>query len=533
MVLTSVVTQEEINVSETLRLSTRIWLLIHGGVLQLGATTITLVPLGLTAMVGLLLHGVGGYCGKQADRSGGDDLRRPQVIAKVVGVITATYASLVVGAALFIDAGGPNTRAGIGAILLSAVMSFLGSRKTIRWEQRPIWPIWTQAIPQAVGSGVLVAIIGGFVVLLTSLILNRELFLTLTDHLYPGWVGVIVLTLIQFFYSPNIIMWCTSWSFGPGFTIGDESVISLAGSHVGLLPAFPITAALPTDPDPASLAWLAIPVLAGAVAALMVLRVRPAVRFDETALVGGLSGVLAGLALVGLATLTSGSLGVDRLSSLGPMLLPLLVVAPSLMGLAGILTGLILGLVRKPVGPADPWWWSRWGTGTPNDEPTETYERATQLVRWPKRGGPELMEETGEPLPRGRRSHPDPESEETSQLPDSVPEVQESSRQDGDKPTMVVKDSESNRESEMTIVTRFVDSPAGELEGPSSLTKEELSVKRRMGWLGPVFQKAKKRNIEESHGSIEESTTSLNPDKAYDLIIGEQLPLDFHGDDES
>jgi len=208
--------------------------------------------------------------------------------------------------------------------------------------------------------GVMIALVGGVIVLVVGLIANRAQFVLMTDQLNPGWAGGIILTLIQVFFAANIIIWCVSWSFGPGFTIGDGSVISLVGTHVGLLPAFPISSALPSGPG--SLLWLTFPIAAGVGAALTVLRVRPRARFDETALVGGLSGVLAGLGVAGLAALTGGDLGVDRLTGLGPFLLPLFVIAPSLMGLSGMCVGLVLGLIRRPTTKTDPRWWSRWGS---------------------------------------------------------------------------------------------------------------------------------------------------------------------------
>jgi hypothetical protein len=77
------------------------------------------------------------------------------------------------------------------------------------------------------------------------------------------------------------------------------------------------------------------------------MRARPAARCDETSLVGGLSGLLAGLCLVALAWASGGDLGAQRLAGLGPRLLPLLVLSATTMGLAGMLVGLVLGLVRR------------------------------------------------------------------------------------------------------------------------------------------------------------------------------------------
>src|SRR5699024_12231469 len=98
----------------------------------------------------------------------------------------------------------------------------------------------------------------------------------------------------------------------------------------------------------ADFAWLAVGVLAGAMAAVMVMRARPRARFDETALVGGLAGTLAGLVFPLVALVATGDLGSNRLTGLGPNVIELVVVAPALLGLSGMAVGLGWGLVRRP-----------------------------------------------------------------------------------------------------------------------------------------------------------------------------------------
>lgn len=92
--------------------------------------------------------------------------------------------------------------------------------------------------------------------------------------------------------------------------------------------------------------WLVVGVLAGAVAAISVLRSLPHARCDETAVVGGLSGVLGGLLVVATAMLSGGDLGTGNLTGLGPRGIELLVLAPAIMGLSGLTVGLVWGLVR-------------------------------------------------------------------------------------------------------------------------------------------------------------------------------------------
>jgi hypothetical protein len=364
VVILAILPYAQVDLGPTLELATQFWLLVHGGILDVGGLTITLVPLVLTVMIALLLRSVGNYAGKQAELSGGVDLDRSQAIVKVVAVVMATYASVTIAAVFILNAGGGQLRAGFFAALLAGAMSFFGARRSLSASDQQRWPAWVRVVPQAVVSGVAVALLGGLVVVISSLITHRDQYVLLTQQLNPGVSGALLIAVIQFFFALNFTVWGATWAFGPGFVVGDDSIVSLMGSHVGLLPGFPVTACLPTTDEPSSLLWLIIPFFAGAASAVTVLRRRPRARADETGLVGGLTGVLSGLALVGLAALTGGSLGVDRLAYVGPVLVPLLVIAPCLMGLSGMLVGFIAGLFRRPPGKTDHQWWTRWGEET-------------------------------------------------------------------------------------------------------------------------------------------------------------------------
>ena len=59
-------------------------------------------------------------------------------------------------------------------------------------------------------------------------------------------------------------------------------------------------------------------------------------------------GVAAGLLLTVLAALGAGGLGADRLAHLGARVGELAVFAPTLLGLAGLVSGLFVGLARRP-----------------------------------------------------------------------------------------------------------------------------------------------------------------------------------------
>ena len=64
--------------------------------------------------------------------------------------------------------------------------------------------------------------------------------------LNPGVVGGGLLLLAQIAYLPNAVLWAIAYMLGPGFAVGTGTVVAPAGSAVGLVPAFPLLAALPS-----------------------------------------------------------------------------------------------------------------------------------------------------------------------------------------------------------------------------------------------------------------------------------------------
>ena len=159
-----------------------------------------------------------------------------------------------------------------------------------------------RSVPRAVVGAQLVMLAAGAAVLVTGLVrhLDRVEALHSTRSI-PGSAGGIALLLVQLALVPNAFVWAGSYALGAGFSLGTGSVVAPAGTELGILPGLPLLGALPGHGPggAAQLWWLAAGVLAGAVAAWIVVRSRPAARFDETSLVGGLAGVLAGAAVRG------------------------------------------------------------------------------------------------------------------------------------------------------------------------------------------------------------------------------------------
>ena len=326
-----------------LLVGTQLWLSGHGVGIALGGIQVTLVPWGIPALTAFLLARCAGVAARAA-RPG----QRPRASLVAAVLLAAYLAPVLVGAVLLGRPGlAPGHVLAVLAVLLGAALHGAGRALARDWTHS--WPAWSRAVPRAVLASQLVLLVAGCAVLVTGLAVHLDRVTSLQDALAPGVAGGIALLAAQLALAPNAVVWSTSYALGGGFTLGNGSVVAPAGTDLGVLPGLPLLGALPAPgPGPASaLFWLAAGVLAGAVAAWLVVRGRPQARFDETSLVGGAAGLLGGLLFVGVGWATGGDLGTLRLSGLGPLLLPLLVMAVTTLGLSGMVTGLLLGLWQR------------------------------------------------------------------------------------------------------------------------------------------------------------------------------------------
>ena len=326
-----------------LDVGTRIWLLGNGVSARIGDIPVTLVPWGATALSAFMLSK---FAAVATRRMRDGEAAGPGVISVAT---TAAYLVPVLMVAVFMGEPWqqPAHWAAVVAVLLGS--AYVGGSRALGVGLTRALPGWLRSVPRAVVGAQLVMLAAGASVLVTGLIRHLDRVEALFDALGPGVAGGIALLMVQFAFVPNAFVWSGSYALGAGFSLGTGSVVAPAGTELGILPGIPMLGALPAagPGGVAQLWWLAAGVLAGAIAAWIVVRSRPAARFDETSLVGGLAGVLAGALFTGLAWAASGDLGILRLADLGPRLLPLLVMGVTTMGLAGMITGLLLGIGRR------------------------------------------------------------------------------------------------------------------------------------------------------------------------------------------
>lgn len=350
-------TSPDTDLEAALVLGSDFLLLAHGVPVEVGGQVVSIAPLGLTLMLMVLAQPVAALAGRQkaAARTPVDDTGRiwvdgQAVVTRVALTIAVTHGVVIMALSLAMSTPGGALRALLGGFVIGGTAGLWGASRAVGFDPRRMWPAWLRSVPTAMTWALMVCLAGGGAVLAVALVTHRDRMAAIHDALEPGIAGGILLVLVQLLYLPNMVLWATSWVLGAGLTLGDGSLLSIAVTDVGFLPAIPVLGAVgePGIGGGALFWWLAVGVAAGLVAALVVGIARPRARFDETALVGGLSGVLAGLLVTLLCSLAGGGLGEARLSHIGATTDQLLIVAPTLLGLSGLVGGAVLGLVRRP-----------------------------------------------------------------------------------------------------------------------------------------------------------------------------------------
>ena len=345
----------EKDMSVIARLAGQLWLVMHGVPLHLSVNsgpssasvqtgTFNLLPLGLVLVPFFLSWRAGR---RLARASYTDQLWQP-----LFGAI-AVYAAA--GLATGFVCSTPDVETPVLASMLLPVIPaglglIIGARREAGSWGRLIgvnaadWIAKTSQDQRWAGSYLWTVVRSGFVALaaalsLSSLLLAVNIAARWTDvtgvyqGLHAGALGGAALTLGQLGFMPNLAAWSLAWSSGAGFNLGVGSTVAPLGTAVAPVPPIPLLAALPAGNLGWGFAAIAIPVLGGLVAGWFFARAGEN-HFDEwlslkvrrrwlslpgsTLFLGLVVGAVAALLSGILFWLSGGSIGLGRLTQLGP-----------------------------------------------------------------------------------------------------------------------------------------------------------------------------------------------------------------------
>jgi hypothetical protein len=324
------------------------WLLGHGHVLDVGGTSVTLVPLGLSALLVLGLTG----CTAWAARTSA--VRGAGGVLAVLGSAAVAYGAVVALVTLASGTAAVTVEPGRGVPVTAGVVLLGGTAGALRGSGLSLptllhLPRLVVALARGALAGALTLTGCTCLVLAVSLVVHVEVLQQTVRALQPGLPGGLVLVLVCAALLPNVVGMTGAVLLGPGAALGAGTSITLTEVSVGPLPALPWLAAVPgTGTQPVPLAALAVlPVLAGVVAGVAVVRSLPAAGVLAAAGRGLVAGALAGL-LVGAGVAASGgAVGPGRMSEVGAPALASLAVAAAVLAGGGLLGGVATRLLGR------------------------------------------------------------------------------------------------------------------------------------------------------------------------------------------
>ena len=275
------------------------------------------------------------------------------VVRHIVPGFILGYAAVSALVALLTLGGpaGPGAAAVLGALVVP--VAALGAL-LLRPGEAGTWDPWEPArlvldrAPDWLGRawrcgwrGVWLLLGVGLALVLLRLLLAMGTVLRVHGEYDLNVVAGLVLVLAQVAFLGNLATWGLSFLAGPGFSVAVGGAISPAAAHPGLMPLVPVLGGLPDEATYSWPMWLVVvlPVLGGAAIGRWVDREGGGSGLRDRCLGAGGACVIA-VAVVGtLTALGNGSVGAERLSAVGPGVLPLMgaLLVETLVGAAAFI----------------------------------------------------------------------------------------------------------------------------------------------------------------------------------------------------
>jgi hypothetical protein len=340
-----------VGLTAVLRTAAALWLVgQHVGFTLRGAGRIGLLPLGLVLLPGALLWRAGRWV---VTTGSVRRLRHVGFAALALAVPYSLLTAALAGASRSAEFSASVPQAALCGLLLALAAGGLGGARALApWRQLvALLPERPRSVIIALTASVAVLAAAGAVLAGASLAVHVHEAMTLQRSLGAGWIGTLLLLLLQIGYVPNAICWAVAFSLGPGFAFGAGTVVAPTGSALGQLPAVPLLAALPPGLHAAMPPWLAplvlaLPYVAGGVGGWLLVRAVPTLSLEAAPLWGMVSGGLAGILLGVLAAFAGGPLGDGRLSAVGPSGWQVAAVGALELGIGAAVTAGVVNFVR-------------------------------------------------------------------------------------------------------------------------------------------------------------------------------------------
>lgn len=325
------------SITDAMHISGISWLAAHQIPISIPDGSISALPFGLVLIPGWLLWRAGSWATK---RSGACLWRDVRATVGIAAGVYATIGLLVASATASEDFAVSPLVALLGTGTF-ALLVFGGGAS----REAGLWPSLVDRFSPGFRLRIRAASVGlAFVVFCAALLLAASLALhfsdglTVLDALSPGLIGNILLLVLGIAYLPNALVWVSSFLFGPGFAIGEGTIVSPFAVEAGSVPTFPLVTAIPSTVGSWMPVLLVMPLIAGALATRVGRRETPLAVLKVYSLIERVwIAALAAFVVLVAALIAGGSLGNGQMSDLGPSALLTALAAFVLLLVGGIL----------------------------------------------------------------------------------------------------------------------------------------------------------------------------------------------------
>lgn len=279
-----------------------IWAMSYGAPVVAGGVFVRMIPLGLTALHVLLARA--GLRRARAASWQGSILFIPAYVLTVILLMLVTSLHAHKGWLI------------LGALLVAS-LAWVWSLRSREWD--PQWLAKSGPYLRGVRDGLIATsslAILGLVVAVVGTIAGWSRVLGIQELLNASIFDRVVLWIAQLLYLPNIAAWGASWLTGPGFYTASDAIITPSRADITAIPAIPLMGALPQTEIGI---WVVlIPIAVGiALGAFMVWKRRETAMVDHL-LHAGFAFTTMLILVTAWMWLSTGSIGVARMSLLGP-----------------------------------------------------------------------------------------------------------------------------------------------------------------------------------------------------------------------
>ncbi|HET7388654.1 MAG TPA: DUF6350 family protein [Nocardioidaceae bacterium] len=327
--------------TDATRVGADAWLLAQGGHLGLAGATISVVPLGLTALCGYVALRLGRWAGQVSPGRSVRDL------VSGATVFAVGYAAVTLVTALLASApqAQPHTvGAVLGGFLLALLLGGVGilAGSGLLRPSAGLVPATVRAVLTGALTAVLLLVSAGAAILTVALLGDLGSAANVLSRLHADATGSALYTVLVAAVAPNAVLLACAYLLGPGFAVGTGTVVSTSSVSLGPVPAFPLLAALPGDGVPPwwTELFVAVPVLVAFVAVVGAARRFPTGSFELGVARGLGAGLLGGLLSGLFIGLAGGAVGPGRMAEVGAPVGDCLGAAILAMGIGGVLGGL-------------------------------------------------------------------------------------------------------------------------------------------------------------------------------------------------